>query len=219
MKGLLKNNFYATLSNVKAFSVVMLLLGVFVVAMDNKIPSLIIGYMLLAMIGFSLNSIASLRKESATKWSKYKLSTPVKRAAIVQSYFLSLLLWLIVGMIFAGIGVALLTMLHGFPFDRNTDVFMLFVVGIGISLFMGAIFFPLFYLGGVERNEVFLVISVLCGIGLVMGLTTFIDTLFPAPMTTIQIILGGAIILASALFVFVLSCLLTVYIYQKKNTK
>ncbi len=43
MKGLLKNNFYATLSNVKVFFVVMLLLGVFVVAMDNKIPSLIIG--------------------------------------------------------------------------------------------------------------------------------------------------------------------------------
>lgn len=217
MKGLLKNNFYATLSNVKLFSVVMLLLGAFVVAMDNKIPSLIIGYMLLTMIGFSLNSIASLRKESAAKWSKYKLTTPVKRSVIVQSYFLSLLLWLVVGAIFAGIGVALSIMLHGFPFDRNTDVFMLFVVGIGMSLFMGAIFFPLFYLGGEERNEVFLVISMLCGIGLVMGLTALINTLFPAPMTTIQIISGGAIILASALFVFVLSCTLTTHIYQKKE--
>ncbi len=217
MKGLLKNNFYATLSNVKVFSIVMLLLGVFIVAMDNKIPSLIIGYMLLAIIGFSLNSIASLRKESATKWSKYKLTTPVKRSAIVRSYFLSLLLWLIVGMIFAGIGVALSIMLHGFPFDRNTDVFMLFVVGIGISLFMGAIFFPLFYLGGEERNEVFLVISVLCGIGLVMGLTTLINTLFPASMTTIQVILGGVMILASALLAFVLSCPLTAYVYHKRE--
>lgn len=217
MKGLLKNNFYATLSNVKAFAIVMLLLGVFVVAMDNKIPSLIIGYMLLGMIGFSLNSIASLRKESATKWSKYKLTAPVKRSTIVQSYFWSLLLWLIVGMIFAGIGVSLSIMLHGFPFDRNTDVFMLFVVGIGISLFMGAIFFPLFYLGGEERNEVFLVISLLCSIGLIMGLTTFINTLFPTPMTTTQIILGGVIILASALLVFIFSCPLTAYVYLKKE--
>lgn len=45
MKGLLKNNFYATLSNAKVFAVIMLLLGIFVVAMDNKNPSLIIGYM------------------------------------------------------------------------------------------------------------------------------------------------------------------------------
>ena len=217
MKGLLKNNFYATLSNAKVFAAIMLLLGIFVVAMDNKIPSLIIGYMLLAMIGFSLNSIASLRKESAIKWSKYKLTTPVKRSAIVQSYFLSLLLWLIVGMVFAGIGVALSIMLHGFPFDKDTDVFMLFVIGVGISLFMGAIFFPLFYVGGEERNEVFLVISLLCGIGFVMGLTTLINTLFPAPMTTMQIILGGVIIFACALLVFVISCPVTAYVYHKRE--
>ena len=142
MKGLLKNNFYATLSNAKVFAVIMLLLGIFVVAIDKKDTSLIIGYMLLAMIGFSFNSIASLRKESNGKWSKYKLTTPVKRSAIVQSYFLSLLLWLVVGMAFAGIGAALSIMLHGFPFDRNTDIFMLFVAGVGISLFMGAILFP-----------------------------------------------------------------------------
>lgn len=217
MKGLLRNNFYATLSNVKTFSVAMFLLGIFVVIMDNKIPSLIIGYMLLGMIGFSLNSIASLRKESSTKWCKYKLTAPVKRSAIVQCYFLSLLLWLVVGMVFAGIGVALSIMLHGFPFDRNTDVFMLFVVGIGISLFMGAIFFPLFYFGGEERNEVFLVISLLCSIGIIMGLTTLINTLFPTHMSTVQIILAGVIILVSALFVFIMSCPLTVAIYHKKE--
>ena len=217
MKGLLKNNFYATLSNAKVFAAIMLLLGIFIVAMGNKIPLSIIGYMLLAMIGFSLNSIASLRKESATQWSKYKLTTPVKRSAIVQSYFLSLLLWLIVGMAFAGIGVALSIMLHGFPFDKDTDVFMLFVMGVGISLFMGAIFFPLFYIGGEERNEVFLVISLLCGIGFVMGLTTLINTLFPAPMTTMQIILGGVIIFACALLVFVISCPVIAYIYHKRE--
>lgn len=217
MKGLLKNNFYATLSNGKTFSVVMFLSGIFVVAMDNKIPSLIIGYMLLGMIGFSLNSIASLRKESSTKWSKYKLTAPVKRSAIVQSYFLSLLLWLIVGMVFAGIGVALSITLHGFPFNKDTDIFMLFVVGIGISLFMGAIFFPLFYLGGEERNEVLLVISLLCSIGIIMGITTFINTFFPTPMSTIQIIFAGVIILVSALFVFIASCPLTAAIYHRKE--
>lgn len=135
----------------------------------------------------------------------------------MQSYFLSLLLWLIVGMVFAGIGVVLSILLHGFPFNRNTDVFMLFVVGIGISLLMGAIFFPLFYLGGEERNEVFLVISILCGIGLVMGLTTLLNTLFPVRMTAMQIILSGMLILASALLAFILSCPLTVYICHKKE--
>lgn len=217
MKGLLKNNFYASLSNVKIFSIIMLLLGVFAVAMDNKIPSLIIGYMLLGMIGFSLNSIASLRKENASKWCKYKLTAPVKRSAIVKSYFFSLLFWLVIGMVYAGISVVLSVMLHGYPFDRNTDILMLFVVGTAISLFMGAIFFPLFFLSGEERNEVLLVISLLCGIALVMGLTTIINIMFPAPMTTAQVILGGVIIFACALLVFVISCPVTAYVYHKRE--
>lgn len=216
MKGLFRNNLYATLSNTKVFSGIMLLLGVFVVTMDNKNPSLIISYVLLGMIGFPLNAIASLRKESAAKWSQYKLTTPVKRSDIVKSCFISLLLWLLVGMAFAGAAVALFVTLHGFPFDRNTDIFLLYVVGISVSLFMGAIFFPLFYLGGEERNEVFLVISLLCSIAIIMGLSTFINTLFPN-MTTLQVVLSGIVILVCALLAFALSYPITVGIFKKKE--
>ncbi len=216
MKGLLKNNFYATLSNVKVFSIIMFLFFVFVIIIDNRIPLLIISYMLLGMVGFSFNFIASLRKESVTKWSKYKLTVPVKRSEIVQSYFLSLFLWLVVGMIFAGIGVAFSVILHGFPFDRNTDIFMMFVVGVGISLFMGTIFFPLFYLGGEERSELFLVISLLSGVGFIMASSTCMNILFPE-INNIQIILCGVVILMTAFLMFVFSYLLTVYIYQKKE--
>ena len=94
MRGLLRNNFYTALPNVKVFTGIAVLLGAFVVAMDNAVPSLVIGYMLLVIVGFSLISIASVRKESAEKWEKYKLTTPVKRTDIVLSFFMSQLLWL-----------------------------------------------------------------------------------------------------------------------------
>lgn len=217
MKGLLRNNFYAALSNAKIFSIIMVLLGIFVVAMDNKIPSLVIGYTIFVMIGFSFISISSLRKESATKWYKYKLTTPVKRADIVKSLFLSQLLWLIVGAVFAGICVALSVTMHGYPFDKNTDIFMLFVIGIGISLFMGAVFFPLFFWGGEGCNEVFLVISLLCGIGIIIGLTTLINSFFPAGMTTLQIIFSGITMLACGILTFIVSCPLTVIVFRKKE--
>ena len=58
MKGLLKNNYFAVRSNAKAFSVFMLLLGIFVVAVIS--PSLLMGYALLGMIGFSLNAMLRL---------------------------------------------------------------------------------------------------------------------------------------------------------------
>ena len=55
MKGLMKNNFYAALSSARVFSAIMLLLGIFVAAMDNVIPSLLIGYILSVIMGFSAN--------------------------------------------------------------------------------------------------------------------------------------------------------------------
>ena len=47
MKGLLKNNVYAVLSNAKLFSAMMLVLGIFVVGIDHDAQIFIIGYMLL----------------------------------------------------------------------------------------------------------------------------------------------------------------------------
>lgn len=65
MKGLLKNNYFAVRSNAKAFSVFMLLLGIFVVAVIS--PSLLMSYALLGMIGFSLNAIAGLEERKLYK--------------------------------------------------------------------------------------------------------------------------------------------------------
>ena len=141
MKGLLKNNFYAVRSSAKTFSIFMLLLGAFVTVVVSQ--QLLLFYMLLGIIGFSINAIASMGKDYVSKWGKYKLTAPVKRADIVKSYFINQLIWLIVGMIFAGIGLGLSWLLHGCPFDRSIDAFMVFFTGISISLFAGAIFFPL----------------------------------------------------------------------------
>lgn len=216
MKGLFWNDLYGAQANLRVFGVVMALLGVFVVALDDRIPALIIGYALLGMVGFSLNALAGLGKEGAAKWARYKLAAPVRRADIVGSAFLSLLLWLLVGAAVAGVVIFLSVTLHGFSFDRDTDLFMLFVVGTGVSLFMGAVFLPLLYLGGEGRREALLVVSLLSAVGIVLGLTTLINTLFPH-MTTFQLILGGLAILLCALAAFGLSFPLTVAIFRRRE--
>lgn len=63
----------------------------------------------------------------------------------------------------------------------------------------------------------YLVISLLGGVGLVVGLTALINTLFPSPMTETQVISGSAIIFACALLAFAVSCPVTVYIYLRKE--
>lgn len=218
MKGLMKNNFYAALSSARVFSAIMLLLGIFVVVVDNVIPSLLIGYMLSAIVGFSANGIFALEMENSSRWRKYKMNAPVSRKEIVGSYFISLLLWLAVGVIFAGVCVYLSVSIHGFPFDRGMDIPNLFAAGISVSLFMGAIFFPLFYLGGDEIVEVaFLAISLFSAIGIVMGIVSLINRVFGSGMNTKEIIMGVCILMVCGVVAFALSYPLCVAIFRKKE--
>ena len=213
MKGLLKNNFLTVYSNAKVFSIFMLILGLFVVAVISQ--PLLIGYVLLSMVGFSVNAITCIKKELISKWGKYKLTLPVKRATIVKSYFISQLIWLLVGILYAGIVISLSWALHGCPYDNSIDVVSIFALGISVSIFTGAFFFPLLYLGGEERSDVFLVISLLCGIGVVLGIISVLN-LYLVP-GVITILLSAAILLLSSLLMFSLSYPLTVRIYHKKE--
>lgn len=215
MKGLLINNYYAVRSSAKAFSIFMLLLGAFVTIIVSQ--SLLLFYMLLSIIGFFINAISSIGKDYISKWGKYKLTTPVKRSDIVKSHFLSQVVWLLVGMIFAGIAMGVFWFLHGCPFDRSIDILIMFSTGISISLFAGAIFFPLFYVTGEEKNGAFLAISLLCAIGIVVGITTIINIVFGPEMTTWQITFGVIIMFACSLLSFVLSYPLTVAIFKRRE--
>lgn len=217
MRGLIKNNFYASLSNVKFFSAILLLLGLFVTAVDNEIPTLLIGYMFLSMIGFSVNAAAGMRKEGASKWEKYKLTVPVKRTDIIKSYFFCQLLHLGTGVVFTAVCVSLSVLLHGFPFDRSTDVLMLFTAGICVSLFMSAVFLPCFYLGGDERNEAVLIISLLCGAGIFMGLVSLENRVFGPQMTVAETLAAAGILLCCAFAAFGISYPLTAGIFKKKE--
>lgn len=213
MKGLFKNNFYAVCTNAKVFAAFMFLLGIFVVAVISQ--SAQIAYVMTGIIGFSVNAIAVAKNEFASKWGKYKLTLPVKRADIIKSMFLNQLIWLLIGTLFVGIGMSLSWLLHGCSFDQPIDAFTMFALGISISLFMGAIFFPLFYSGGEERSEVFMIISLLSAIGIDLVIINILnDILEPGPTTPL---LGAITLLVSSLLIFTLSYPLTVAIFKQKE--
>ncbi len=213
MKGLLKNNFFAACSNVKVFTAFMLMLGIFVVAVIS--PSLLIGYALLSIVGFSVIAIASIKKEFVSKWGKYKLTLPIKRVHIIKSYFISQLIWLFVGIAFAGAGISLSWFLHGCPFDKSIDTLLVFALGISVSLLTGAFFFPLFYSGGEEKSEVSLVISLLCGIGITLGIISILNLYLTPGLASVLI--GAVVLIICSLLALALSYPLTVSIYRKKE--
>lgn len=206
MKGLLKNDFMAVCTNAKVFSIFMLLFGAFSVVVKSQ--SVQMYFAMIGIVGFSVNVVAVLNNEYASKWGKYKLTLPVKRADIVKSLFLNHIIWLLIGTIFAGTGIVLSWLIHGCPFHYYSDIFSTFTSGISISLFMGAIFIPLFYLGGEEKSIVFMIIAFLCAVGLTSLLIGIPEA---SPL------IGSVIMYVCPLLTFALSYPLSVGIFKKKE--
>lgn len=206
MRGLLKNNFLAVFTNAKIFSVFMLIFGAFSVIVVS--PSLQMYFVVIAIAGFSINTAAVLNNEYGSKWGKYKLTLPVRRADIVKSLFLNHIFWLLIGTLFAVAETGLSWLLHGSTFEHPADILSMYALGISISLFMGAIFIPLFYLGGEDKSTVFLILSLLGAIGIDAVLANVTDASF---------LLGVVIMIACSALTFALSYPLTVRIFEKRE--
>ncbi len=214
MKGLLRNNFLAASSNAIVFAGFLLLWGISAVAFPNR--AMLIGFGLSGMVGFSANGIFSLQRESAARWAKYKLTLPVKRTDVIKSHYVSQLAWLLVGALFSAAVIGLCWLFHGCPFNLYTDVLLLFGLGISMSLFLCAIFFPLFFWGGEDRGEAFLVIALLCAIALDAGLVALLNLFLTEPGMVTALIGTGALT-ACSMLAFVLSYPLTAYLYSRKE--
>lgn len=187
--------------------------GAFSVAVVSQ--SVQIGYVMIGIIGFSVSAIIVAKNEFTTKWGKYKLTLPVKRADIVRSQFANQIIWLLVGIVFVGVELGLSWLLHGCPFDYDIDVLTMFALGISMSLFMGAIFFPLFYAGGEERGEMFWMIAILCAFGIDYTIATILNSLLEPGITTV--VCGAVTLVRCSLAAFGLSYPLTVGIFRRKE--
>lgn len=216
MKGLLRDNFYAAYVNGKIWIAIMFLVGIVVTIVIPDGSIFIRNYMLICLIGFSYIALDSMQRESSCRWEKYKLTVPVTRADIVRSCYAGQLFWLAAGVLLASVPVLLCIVMHGYPFDLKTDIWLIYIVGISISLFMGAIFFPLFYLFGAERKEMSLLVAVLSAIAVIAGMAALLNFLFGPGTTERQIFLSALVILSCAVLAFGLSYLITIGIFSRR---
>ena len=206
MKGLIKNNLFTVWDNAKVFSVFMFLWAVFVVAIPSE--TLQMWFIMIGIVGFSVNAASGIGNEFTSKWGKYKLTLPVKRADIVKSLFLSQIMWLFVGVLFTGIGTALSFLLHGCSYDLFIGMLGMFALGISVSLLLVSMFIPLLYLGGEEKSTVFLVITLLFAFGVA---SVFFNVTDSSPLT------GIILSIICSLSVYALSYPLTLCIFKRKE--
>lgn len=219
MIGLLRNNFYGMLGNIKLLLAFFIVFGGALLITGNE--TLLSSFTLLAGPTFALLSFSCLRKETASKWNKYKLSLPVKRKDIIKSQFLSHLAWTIFGVLMAAAIMALTVLIHGnkfFYYGARDAITLLIGSGV-LALFIGAISYPMFYLWDAEGSEAIIAISVIVSIGITMGLSWVINVMngFSNQITDVKYYISLIFILAVAIVTFILSFILTVVIFKIKE--
>lgn len=165
MIGLLKERFYCTAESYKMYFGLLVVSAAILLLTGNSM--LLNGFALCSMPGLAFLSVAGLRKESASNWSKYQLTFPVRRSMIIDSFYISHAILIVLGMMFTTLVFALTVLIHGnhyFDFGLRDAVSLLTFFGV-IAFSIGAVFCPLFYRCGTERADVLLVISLITSAG------------------------------------------------------
>ena len=180
----------------------MFAMGIVVTIIPNQTWQMY--FIIIGIAGLAVNAATVIENEFSSKWGKYKLILLVKRIDIVKSLYINHLLWIMIGVFFVGIIIALSYLLHGVPFEQFEGISGVVVIGISISLTMGAIFIPMIYLAGEDKTIVFLIISLLCAVGIAA-------MLFNIPL------FGSFILIGCSILLFIVSFPLTVSIFKKKE--
>ena len=176
MKGLLKNNFIGVIENLKLLFPLAIILGIIVSITGSasllSIYSLSITPILLLLV------VLCMRKETLSKWDKYKISLPVRRNDIVKSYYIIHLCWCIGGMAIVTFFMFLTVIIHGnqYFYYGFRDAVTLILGGGILAIFIGSFFYPLHYFLGVEKIEITAIISLVVSVAVIVGISLLINT-------------------------------------------
>lgn len=211
MKGLFLNTYYSSIGNMKLFSLLVLAAAAVVVATGNPTAQELFVY--LTVTALSVNAVVSSRKDASSKWNKYEITMPLRRKEIIQCKYLSYGFWVMAGTAFALVITVVTLILHkgsNLPYGVS-NLFSVFVLGIGISILTGSLFYPLSYLAGIEKSETILFISILSAIGISIAVLNLLNRFLDSAVWRILLFMAFYLVL------FGISYLLTYFIYSKKE--
>lgn len=211
MKGLLLNEFYSAVGNIKLFLFIALAAAISLIVTGSPTAQELFVY--ITITALSVNAVVSFRKDAVSKWDKYEITMPVQRKDIVRSKYLSYLFWLLFGTLLALTVTILAVIIHKTAacLPGTGALPSMFNLGIGISLLTGALFYPLSYRFGIDKSETILIISIISAILLSIVTLNILNRYIPSFSTRMSVF----ILLYSASFA--ISYKTTLLLYQKKE--
>lgn len=211
MKGLLLNEFYSAVGNIKLFLFIALAAALSLIITGSPTAQELFVY--ITITALSVNAVVSFRKNAVFKWDKYELTMPVHRKDIIRSKYLSYLFWLLFGTLLALTVTILAAIIHKTTtwLPGTGALPSMFTLGIGISLLTGALFYPLSFVFGIEKSETILIISIITAILLSIVTLNILNRYLPSFSTRMTVF----ILLYTASFA--VSYRITLLLYLKKE--
>lgn len=216
MKRLLKSCFYGIKGNLRVIAAIVLILGGICLIIGE--PSTVSLFPFLPAPVLAAAAIACLRRESASRWSRYKITMPVRRKDIVKSQYFTHCICALAGMVCAGVFLILVLAVHGniYFYYGFRDMITLILGGGILALFMGAIAYPLYYLWGEEKTEIIIALSALGAVAAVLLLSMLINFIAgEGPVSDLEYYVSLVIILTIGAASYTGSCYLSVLIYER----
>ena len=160
-----------------------------------------------------------MRKETLSKWDKYKISLPVRRNDIVKSYYTIHLCWCIGGMAIVTFFMFLTVIIHGnqyFSYGFRDAVTLILGGGI-LAIFIGSFFYPLYYFFGVEKIEITAIISLVVSVAVIVGISLLINVFIGGNVSDTTYYISLIVIAIITCFTFVCSYFLSAFIFRAKE--
>lgn len=204
MKGLFLNGFYSTISGIKLLLVLLLWAAAAVITGNATVCELFVYAVITAL---PLYAAAGMRRDAATHWDRFELTLPVRRRDIIRCKYVSYLFWVLIGAALAGAMAVATRLIHGV----SVGILSTLVLGCGISLLAGALYFLLAHICGAQISEAILFLSVLGGIGLAV---IFVNVLHALALSSR---IGTAVLGVSCLALFALSYAGSAAVYSRRE--
>ncbi len=216
MKGLIRNNFYTVEGSLKLtllFSVVAAIVLAIAGRLHAGSSGLLGGIIGGNLGGFGALTMTVMQKDAASKWNKFELTMPVRRRDVITARYISCFLYVLIGIVMALVSACLFHLATGaLNLERMSYGF---VFGWGFALSMPTFMIPLVLILGTDKTEAIMVVSIIAGLALFFGCSA-IMTPFLKDVANANLIFRLSY-MAFSLVLFVVSYLLSCWIYKKKE--
>lgn len=210
MMGLVKKDFYLSLSMFRAYMLVALVFAVltFVGIYDL---SFFVVYVSVICIMIPVNLFAY---DEQARWDKYAAALPGGRAGVVRARYVFTLLACLVSLLFS-LSLQLLTALVSGAKDQEwMDLLLSGLLPVAYGCLMNAILLPLLFRFGSQKGRLYLLLALGLGVGLVFGSIGILKEI-GLPLTELALPLAALPVVG--LLALVPSYFLSLRVFRKKD--